>query len=64
MSMKLYYIPESCALAAHIVANEAEIPVAAVRVDLRTKKTASGAGFNHFENPASLRGKSRAIQKI
>jgi glutathione S-transferase len=44
--MKLFYIPETCALAAHIVANEAGIPVDPVMVDLRTKKTAAGVDFN------------------
>jgi glutathione S-transferase len=43
--MKLYYIPESCALASHIVATEAGIPVEPVRVDLRTKTTAAGGDF-------------------
>lgn len=44
-SMKLYYIFQSCALAAHIVANEAGIPVEPIRVDLQTKKTAAGEDF-------------------
>jgi glutathione S-transferase len=43
--MKLYYIFQSCALAAHIVANEAGVPVEPVRVDLQTKKTSTGADF-------------------
>jgi glutathione S-transferase len=43
--MRLYYIAQSCALASHIVANEAGVPVDIVEVDLATKKTASGANF-------------------
>jgi glutathione S-transferase len=43
--MKLYYILESCALASHIVANEAGISIEPIQVDLRTKKTATGADF-------------------
>jgi glutathione S-transferase len=43
--MKLYYIPQSCALAAHIVASEAGIPVDPVRVDLKTKTTDTGGDF-------------------
>jgi glutathione S-transferase len=43
--MKLYYIVGSCALAPHIVANEARIPVQPVEVDLQTKTTATGGDF-------------------
>ena len=43
--MKLYYIAQSCALASHIAASEAGIPVEAVEVDLATKRTAAGADF-------------------
>ena len=43
--MKLYYIPESCALAPQIVANEAGIPVESVRVDFKTKTTQAGGDF-------------------
>ena len=43
--MKLYYIPESCALAPQIVANEAGIPVEPVRVEFKTKTTAAGDDF-------------------
>jgi glutathione S-transferase len=35
--MKLYYSPGTCALAPHIVAAEAGIPLETVRVDLKTK---------------------------
>ena len=43
--MKLYYFPETCALASHIVANEAGIPLEAIHVDLQTRKTASGGDY-------------------
>ncbi|MEQ1581763.1 MAG: glutathione transferase GstA [Steroidobacteraceae bacterium] len=43
--MKLYFSPGSCALAAHIVAQEAGIPVVLVQVDLRKKQTADGSDF-------------------
>jgi glutathione S-transferase len=48
--MRLYYIPESCALASYIVAKEANIPIDLVKVDLQTKKTATGVDF-HTINP-------------
>jgi glutathione S-transferase len=43
--VKLYYIAQSCALASHIVANEAGIPIEPIEVDLATKKTAAGTDF-------------------
>ena len=43
--MKLYYIAQRCALASHIAASEAGIPVEVVEVDLATKKTALGSDF-------------------
>lgn len=43
--MKLYYIAQSCALASHIAASEAGIPVDIVEVDLATKRTAAGIDF-------------------
>jgi glutathione S-transferase len=43
--MKLYYISQSCALATHITANEAGIPVDLMLVDFPTKTTADGADF-------------------
>jgi glutathione S-transferase len=44
--MNLYYMPDSCALAAHVVANEAGIPVRPLRVDFKTKTIAStGADY-------------------
>lgn len=43
--MKLYFSPGSCALAAHIVAQEAGIPLGLVQVDLRKKQTVDGRDF-------------------
>ena len=43
--MKLYYSPGACSLAPHIVALEAGIPLQIEKVDLRAKKTESGADF-------------------
>ncbi|HEV2570278.1 MAG TPA: glutathione S-transferase N-terminal domain-containing protein [Beijerinckiaceae bacterium] len=44
--MKLYYSPGACSLADHIALQEAGLPFESERVDLRAKKTASGADFN------------------
>lgn len=43
--MKLYYSPGACSLSPHIVLRELGLPVELESVDLRTKKTASGADF-------------------
>ncbi len=43
--MKLFYSPGACSLAPHIVALEAGIPLELEKVDLRAKKTGSGADF-------------------
>jgi len=43
--MKLYYSPGACSLASHIVAREAGIDVALEKVDIASKKTASGEDF-------------------
>ena len=43
--MKLYYSPGACSLAPHIVANEAGIALQLEKVDLRGKKTETGADF-------------------
>src|SRR5689334_15557654 len=44
-SMKLYYSPGACSLAAHIVAREAGVPVDLQKVDLATHKLADGADY-------------------
>jgi glutathione S-transferase len=43
--MKLYYSPGACSLSPHIVGVEAGIHLELERVDLRSKKTASGGDF-------------------
>lgn len=48
--MKLYFSPGACSLSPHIVACEAGITLALERVDLRTKKTETGADFTRI-NP-------------
>lgn len=43
--MKLYYSPVACSLSPHIVLHEAGLTFDTEKVDLRAKKTASGADF-------------------
>ncbi len=43
--MKLYFSPNACSLASHIVLKELGLPFDAVQVDLRSKRTAAGADF-------------------
>ena len=43
--MKLYYSPGACSLSPHIVARELGITLELEKVDLATKKTASGTDF-------------------
>jgi glutathione S-transferase len=43
--MKLYYAPGACSLSPHIVACEAGLELALETVDLKAKKTASGADY-------------------
>lgn len=56
--MKLFYSPGACSLASHITLNEAGVDFAAEKVDLRHKRTASGADFTAI-NP---RGAVPALQ--
>jgi glutathione S-transferase len=44
--MKLYFSPGACSLSPHIVLLEAGLAFTTERVDLGTKKTASGADYN------------------
>ncbi|QXI27384.1 glutathione transferase GstA [Pseudomonas vanderleydeniana] len=48
--MKLYYAPETCSLAPHIVLLELDLPFERVRVDNRSKLTEHGEDFLHI-NP-------------
>lgn len=43
--MKLYYAPQACSMAPHIVLRELELPFELIRVDNRTKQTAAGEDF-------------------
>ena len=43
--MKLYYAPGACSLASNIVLHEAKLQSSFVKVDLRSKKTESGADY-------------------
>ena len=43
--MKLYYSPGACSLSPHIVARELALPLELIKVDGRSKKTATGADF-------------------
>lgn len=43
--MKLYYAPQACSMAPHIVLRELDLPFELVRVDNSTKQTAAGDDF-------------------
>ena len=43
--MKLFFFPGACSLSPHIILQEAGLPYSLEKVDLRTKKTASGVDF-------------------
>ncbi|MGH1456318.1 MAG: glutathione transferase GstA [Alphaproteobacteria bacterium] len=52
--MKLYYTPGVCSLSPHIVLSEADFDYELIKVDLKTKKTESGADFNEINERSSV----------
>lgn len=52
--MKLYYSPGACSLSPHIVAREAGVAVELVKVDLKAKRTESGADFLQINPKGSV----------
>jgi glutathione S-transferase len=52
--MKLYYAPGACSLSPHIVAREAGIELELERVDLKTKRTESGADYFEINPKGSV----------
>lgn len=52
--MKLYYSPGACSLSPHIVLNEAGVAYTAEKVDLKTKKTESGADFTAVNSKGAV----------
>ena len=52
--MKLYYAPGACSLSPHIVAREAGIELELERVDLKTKRTQSGADYFEINPKGSV----------
>jgi glutathione S-transferase len=52
--MKLYYYPGACSLSPHIVAREAGVALELEKVDIRTKRTESGADFLQINPKGSV----------
>lgn len=52
--MKLYYSPGACSLAPHIALCETGTPFTAEKVDLKTKKTASGGDYTAVNAKGSV----------
>ena len=51
--MKLFYAPGACSLSPHIVLRELGLPFALEAVDLKTKKTETGADFTAINPKAT-----------
>jgi glutathione S-transferase len=54
MVMKLYYSPGACSLSPHIVLLEAGLPHTLEKVNLKTKKTASGGDYTAINSKGSV----------
>jgi glutathione S-transferase len=52
--MKLYYSPGACSLSPHIALLEAGLPFSAEKVDLKAKKTASGADYTPINSKGAV----------
>ena len=52
--MKLYFAPGACSLSPHIVLLEAGLPATYEKVDLSSKKTASGADYRTVNSKGSV----------
>lgn len=52
--MKLYYAPGACSLSPHIVLLESGLPFSTEKVDLKTKKTASGADYRAINSKGAV----------
>jgi glutathione S-transferase len=52
--MKLYYSPGACSLSPHIALMEAGLPFTAEKVDLKTKKTASGVDYKTINSKGAV----------
>ncbi len=52
--MKLYFFPGACSLSVHIVVREAGLNCDLVRVDLKTKRTASGDDYTRINPKGSV----------
>jgi glutathione S-transferase len=52
--MKLYYYPGACSLSPHIVAREAGVTLELEKVDLKSKRTESGADFLEINPKGSV----------
>jgi len=52
--MRLFYAPGACSLSPHIVLLEAGLPFTMEKVDLKTKKTASGADYLTINSKGSV----------
>jgi glutathione S-transferase len=52
--MKLFYAPGACSLSPHIVLLEAGLPFTMVKVDLKTKKTETGADYSTINSKGAV----------